>query len=118
MAKKMKAEEVIETEVKEVEELTEVPEEEVAPTEEVKEEPKKKSLGKTLLIVAGVLGGVAIAALGMFGIKKASDYPGLYGYDLDDPCAGCTEDCHNCPHCAEDDEADSDDSSEEETSDE
>lgn len=97
--KKTKKNEVVEAEVKECEELTELPEAEDIPTEEEVKEEKKKPFWKSkkFLVGAGVLGGVAIAALSIFGINKASEVP--YGLDSYDPCGDClTGNCGDCPH--------------------
>lgn len=121
--KKTKRNEAIEAEVVETkeEELQELPEEEEVAeiVAEPEEEPKKKPFWKSkkFLVGLGVLGGVGIAALSLFGISKASENPyALEGaFDGEDPCVSCNGgDCDNCP-VNDSFEDDSDEDSEEDT---
>lgn len=79
MKKAKKVEEVLDAEVKELKELSEVPEEEEAVEAEVVTEEKKPSKGRKALVIAGAIGGVALAMiLGALGMKAANDpYDGL-----------------------------------------
>lgn len=80
--KKTKKNEVIEAETVEVEELDEHLDDEGVEPEEPKKESFWKRHGKKILVGAGVLGGVAIAALGMLGVNHASE--ALPSFDSDD----------------------------------